>query len=206
MILDQGLKRALDVVGAILLLAVLAPLLGLAALAVRLTTPGPVLFRQVRVGRDGVAFTMYKLRTMHVDVDAAPHRAYVTQLLAGQAASVDGLYKLAGDTRVTRVGQLLRRTSLDEVPQLFNVVRGEMSLVGPRPALPWEAELFPDWAAPRYSVPPGLTGLWQVSGRNRLTMLDGLALDVEYVASWRLGSDLGILLRTVSVVLGRNTR
>ena len=203
---DPPSKRLLDVAGATLLLLVLLPVLGLAVLAIRLTSPGPAFFAQVRVGRDGEAFTMYKLRTMHVGADATPHRAYVTQLLAGEASSVDGLYKLADDVRVTRVGQLLRRTSLDEVPQLLNVLRGEMSLVGPRPALPWEAELFPAWAAPRYAVAPGLTGLWQVSGRNRLTMLEGLALDVEYVASPSVGTDLAILVRTVGVVLVRTTR
>jgi lipopolysaccharide/colanic/teichoic acid biosynthesis glycosyltransferase len=199
-------KRVVDVVGASLLLLALSPVLLVVVVAIRATSPGSPFFCQIRVGRDGVPFCMYKFRTMYVGADASVHQEYVTRLLAGQATRVNGLYKLADDPRVTALGSLLRRTSLDEVPQLWNVLRGEMSLVGPRPALPFEAELFPDWASSRYQVAPGLTGLWQVSGRNRLTMLEGLALDVDYVARRTLRLDLVILLRTVGVVLKSNTR
>jgi lipopolysaccharide/colanic/teichoic acid biosynthesis glycosyltransferase len=199
-------KRALDLVGAVLLGLTLWPLVLVAAVAIRATSRGPVLFRQVRVGRDGSPFTMLKLRTMRVGAPDAVHRAYVRQLMQGQAVPVDGLYKLQGDDRVTRVGAFLRKTSIDELPQLWNVLRGQMSLVGPRPALAWEVELFPDWAMRRFEVRPGVTGLWQVSGRNRLTMLDGLALDVRYVDRQSLSLDVVVLARTVAAVLGRGAR
>jgi lipopolysaccharide/colanic/teichoic acid biosynthesis glycosyltransferase len=176
------------------------------AVLVRLTSRGPVLFRQTRVGRTGAPFLMLKFRTMRHGCDDKTHRDYVRLLLADQAPAHDGLYKLVDDPRVTRVGAVLRRLSLDEVPQLLNVLKGDMSLVGPRPALDFEADLFPDWAAPRYLVAPGVTGLWQVSGRNRLTMLQGLELDVEYVERRSFVVDLLILARTVPAVLGRGAR
>jgi lipopolysaccharide/colanic/teichoic acid biosynthesis glycosyltransferase len=195
-----------DVLGSALLLVVVSPVLLVAALAVRITSPGPALFRQERLGRDGRPFVMLKLRTMQDGCPDTEHRAYVRALLAGDAAPLDGLYKLRGDTRITRVGALLRRTSMDELPQLWNVLRGHMSLVGPRPVLPYEADMFPAWSRARFGVRPGITGLWQVSGRNRLTMLDGLALDVAYVERCGLLLDLKILLRTVGAVLGRGAR
>jgi len=204
--LGCGAKRALDLVGAALLLLVLWPVVVAAGLAVRATSPGPMLFRQERVGRDGRIFTMLKLRTMRSDSSDRAHRAYVAALLSGEAVAVDGLYKLQGDDRVTRVGRLLRRTSLDELPQVWNVLRGHMSLVGPRPALPWEVDLFPPWARQRFEVRPGITGLWQVSGRSRLSMLDGLILDVQYVRRQSLLFDLLILVRTVGAVCGRGAR
>jgi lipopolysaccharide/colanic/teichoic acid biosynthesis glycosyltransferase len=143
---------------------------------------------------------------MQVDADDTSHREYVARMLAGEATPQRGLYKLDADPRVTRMGAILRRTSLDELPQLINVLRGDMSLVGPRPALPYEVRQFPVWAAPRFAVRPGLTGLWQVSGRNRLAMTDGLLLDVEYVERHTLLLDLGILLRTAPAVLAGGAR
>jgi lipopolysaccharide/colanic/teichoic acid biosynthesis glycosyltransferase len=194
-------KRAVDVVGAVVLLVLTAPLLLLAVVATGLTSRGPVLFRQTRLGRDTEPFVLLKVRTMRWGSGDQAHRDYVTRLLSGTVVAEDGLYKLAHDRRVTRVGAVLRRTSLDELPQLWNVLRGEMSLVGPRPALEWEAELFPGWARRRFEVRPGLSGLWQVSGRNRLTMTEGLLLDVRYVEELSLARDLLILLRTVRAVL-----
>jgi lipopolysaccharide/colanic/teichoic acid biosynthesis glycosyltransferase len=182
------------------------PLLVVVWALVRLTSPGPALFRQVRVGEGGRSFEMLKFRTMVVDNDDSAHRDYVARLLAGEAEPEEGLYKLGTDPRVTRVGAVLRKASIDELPQLINVMRGDMSLVGPRPALPWEVAMFPDWAAPRFSVRPGLTGLWQVSGRNRLSMLDGLVLDTDYVARRGLLLDLVILVRTVPAVLRGGAR
>jgi len=199
-------KRAFDIVGAGLGLLVISPLLVVAYVAVRVSSPGPALFRQTRLGHDGKPFDVLKFRTMYAGSDDAIHREYVRQLLAGVAQPHNGLYKLGGDQRITRVGTILRRLSIDELPQLVNVLRGEMSLVGPRPALPWEGRMFPAWAAPRYWVRPGLTGLWQVSGRNQLTMLEGLQLDVEYVARQSLLLDLTILLRTVPTVLSAGGR
>jgi lipopolysaccharide/colanic/teichoic acid biosynthesis glycosyltransferase len=199
-------KRVLDIALATVLLAVCSPLLLVVTLLVGATSRGPVLFRQTRVGRGGTPFRMLKFRTMVDGCDDATHRDYVRRLLADQVEADEGLYKLVDDPRVTRVGAILRRLSIDELPQLLNVLRGDMTLVGPRPALPFEAELFPDWATPRYLVAPGVTGLWQVSGRNRLTMLQGLRLDVEYVEQRSFVGDLLILLRTVPAVLDRGAR
>lgn len=202
----RATKRAIDLVGALVLVVALSPVLLAAALAVRLSSPGPVLFRQDRVGRDGRTFVMLKLRTMYVDSVDALHRDYVSRLLTDEVTPQDGLFKLTRDPRVTPVGAWLRRTSIDELPQLWNVLRGEMSLVGPRPALTWEVELFPPWALRRFEVRPGISGLWQVSGRNRLTMPQGLELDVRYVDEQCLRNDLVIMLRTVGAVLGGGTR
>jgi lipopolysaccharide/colanic/teichoic acid biosynthesis glycosyltransferase len=171
-----------------------------------LTSKGPGLFRQVRVGAGGREFVMFKFRTMRTDADPQVHREYIHKLMAGEAAPVNGLYKLDHDNRITAPGRFLRRTSLDELPQLLNVLRGDMSLVGPRPMLDFEVKLIPDWGAPRFDVKPGLTGLWQVSGRNQLTMTEGLRYDVEYVARRSLGFDLLILAKTIPAVLGRSAR
>jgi lipopolysaccharide/colanic/teichoic acid biosynthesis glycosyltransferase len=183
-----------------MLLIVASPLLLLLWVLVRSTSAGPVLFRQERVGRDMRPFIMLKLRTMHVDNDDKAHRAYVTSMLSGeQDATVPNgaLYKLVGDPRVTSLGAWLRRTSMDELPQLINVLRGDMSLVGPRPMLPWEAELLAEPYRPRFTVKPGMTGLWQVSGRSRLSMGTALELDVEYARHPTVLVNLSILARTV---------
>ena len=175
-------------------------------MAVRATSPGPAIFRQERLGLDRRPFVMYKFRSMTVDNSDAVHREYVTRMLAANgtaAEKVNGLYKLDGDPRVTPLGAWLRRTSLDELPQLVNIVRGEMSLVGPRPVLAWEAELFQPEAMARFDTRPGLTGLWQVSGRNLLTMPQALALDVEYVRRQSIWLDLSILARTLPAQLRR---
>ena len=192
-------KRVIDLVVSLGLLILVAPLLLLLWLLVRLTSRGPALFRQERLGREREPFTVLKFRTMHIGNDDRIHRDYVTGLFcAGTAAPAgdSGLFKLDADPRVTRVGARLRRTSLDELPQLINVLRGEMSLVGPRPVLPWEAQLFPETYQRRFAVKPGITGLWQVSGRSRLSMRTALELDVEYVLRRGLALDLSILLRT----------
>jgi lipopolysaccharide/colanic/teichoic acid biosynthesis glycosyltransferase len=199
-------KRVMDLVLASIGLVLVAPLLVLILALVRLTSPGPGLFRQVRVGAGHRPFVMYKLRTMRTDADPQVHLDYVRRLMAGEVEPVDGLYKLDQDARITRLGRFLRRSSLDELPQLLNVLRGEMSLVGPRPALQEEVELFPAWAEARFEVRPGLTGLWQVSGRNHLTMTQGLRIDVEYVTRRSVWLDLQVMLRTVRAVVGRSAR
>jgi lipopolysaccharide/colanic/teichoic acid biosynthesis glycosyltransferase len=201
---QEAAKRVTDVALSLALIFLLAPLLLLLWCLVRSTSAGPALFRQERVGRDGHRFTMLKLRTMYADNDDRLHRNYVVHLLsAGQAAATgqSGLFKLDPDPRITPLGAWLRRTSLDELPQLFNVLRGEMSLVGPRPVLPWEAQLFGEVSQRRFLVKPGITGLWQVSGRNRLTMQEALELDVEYAARHSFKLDLIIILRTVPAIL-----
>jgi lipopolysaccharide/colanic/teichoic acid biosynthesis glycosyltransferase len=199
----RGSKRLLDGGLALILLCLLAPVFLCVLLIVRFTTPGGAIHRQTRIGRNGRPFVMYKFRTMHANADDEIHRTYVRRLLSEDVAPVGGergLYKLDADPRVTRVGRTLRRTSLDELPQLVNVLQGRMSLVGPRPALPWEAELFPAKYSARFLVRPGLTGLWQVSGRSRLTMHAGLDLDLEYVRTQSFRLDAKILLKTVVTV------
>jgi lipopolysaccharide/colanic/teichoic acid biosynthesis glycosyltransferase len=199
----EAAKRALDIVGALVAALALAPLLTVLWLLVVSTSAGPGLFRQERLGRRMQRFTMLKLRTMYVRNSDQIHREYVTGLVSsgnGAAPVPGGLFKLKGDPRITPVGAWLRRTSLDELPQLFNVLRGDMSLVGPRPALPWEAQLWPSVYPQyrhRFEVRPGITGLWQVSGRSRLSVEEWLDLDAEYVRRRSFGRDLLILGRTL---------
>jgi lipopolysaccharide/colanic/teichoic acid biosynthesis glycosyltransferase len=196
--------RALDVVLATILLVVALPVMVLIAVAIRLDSQGPVLFRQRRVGRSLRPFTVNKFRTMKQNANPEVHRAFVLSLIAGeQPAQENGKprFKLASDARVTRVGSFLRRSSLDELPQLWNVLKGEMSLVGPRPALAYEVEHYPRHWFNRFAVKPGLTGLWQVSGRSRLTVEDMVALDIEYVRRRSFWMNVWILLRTVPTVL-----
>ena len=197
-------RRMFDLLCAAVLLILASPLMLGIAVAVWTTSRGPALFRQERVGRDERAFSIYKFRTMRVDASDAAHRAYVTDMLNGNAVpqGEEGVaYKLADDPRITKVGGFLRRTSLDELPQLLNVIRGNMSLVGPRPVLPWEAELFDPRYRARFAVKPGMTGLWQVSGRSTLTMNEALDLDVEYVERRSLALVLSILVRTIPAIL-----
>ena len=197
---QAAVKRAVDVVVSSALIIFLAPWLLLLWCLVRSTSTGPAFFRQERLGRGMRPFTMLKLRTMYVGNDDRVHRDYVASLLSPdqEAGARNGaLFKLVGDPRVTPLGAWLRRTSLDELPQLINVLRGDMSLVGPRPMLPWEAQLL---AAPyrrRFTVKPGITGLWQVKGRSRLSMRTALELDVEYTRRRSVLLDLSILARTV---------
>jgi lipopolysaccharide/colanic/teichoic acid biosynthesis glycosyltransferase len=200
-----AIRRTLDLVLATLVLTLLAPVLVVIAVAIRVDGPGPVLYRQRRIGRSMRPFVVNKLRTMRPDADETLHREYVQALIAAgrhDARTGGGnLYKLAADDRVTRVGRFLRRFSLDEVPQLWNVVRGEMSLVGPRPVIAYEVEQYPVWYRERFAVKPGLTGLWQVSGRNEKTYEEMVRLDIEYARTRRLLLDLRILLRTFWVVV-----
>jgi lipopolysaccharide/colanic/teichoic acid biosynthesis glycosyltransferase len=195
--------RPVDVVIATALLVLLAPLMLVVAALVRLTSPGPALFRQSRVGYRGQSFMMLKFRSMYTDSDDRVHRAFVSRMLRGEdpRCAEDGLYKLSGDSRVTRLGRFLRATSIDELPQLINIVRGEMVLVGPRPALAWEIELYQPHHHERFEAMPGITGLWQVSGRSRLTMTEALELDVEYARRRSLALDLWILVKTIPAVL-----
>jgi lipopolysaccharide/colanic/teichoic acid biosynthesis glycosyltransferase len=199
--------RALDIVAATLILLILLPAFLLIALAIRLDSPGWVIFRQRRVGRDLEEFTVNKFRTMQANASHEHHRAYVLSLIAGEAETHavgdEAVFKLAGDPRVTRLGGFLRRSSLDEFPQLWNVLRGEMSLVGPRPPIPYEVEHYPAHWFVRFAVKPGLTGLWQISGRSRLTLEEMIALDTEYVERRSVWLNLSILVRTVPAVLLR---
>ena len=198
---EETVKRALDVILASALFVIAGPALLILCALVRLTSTGPAFFRQERVGRDMRPFTMLKLRSMYVGNDDRAHRDYVAGMLSAEGddatARHGGLFKLVGDRRITPVGAWLRRTSLDELPQLINVLRGDMSLVGPRPMLSWEADLLAQSYRPRFAVKPGMTGLWQVSGRSRLSMRAALELDVEYVRRRSVAVDLSILARTL---------
>jgi lipopolysaccharide/colanic/teichoic acid biosynthesis glycosyltransferase len=196
--------RVLDVVVAATLLVVMLPLLAAIAIAIRLDSPGCPVFRQRRVGRDLEPFTLNKFRTMLSGTKDDTHRRYVLELIDGIGVPQGDdrpLFKLSGDTRVTGVGGLLRRSSLDELPQLWNVLVGDMSLVGPRPALPYEVERYPqDWMR-RFAVRPGMTGLWQVRGRSELNIEQMVALDIGYVERRSVWLNVCILARTIPVVL-----
>ena len=196
--------RAIDITVALIALIVLSPLLVLIAIVIRLESPGPALFTQRRLGRGVKPFTVVKFRTMRQGVSHEVHRAFVQSLIAGeQPPATEGKprFKLATDDRITRVGRFLRRTSLDELPQLLNVLHGEMSLVGPRPPIQYEVERYPAHWFRRFEVKPGVTGLWQVSGRCELTHEQMIALDIEYVQRRSLWLNLWILIRTVPAVL-----
>ena len=202
------LKRIVDMLGASLLLILTAPLMALVALAIKLDSHGAVLFGQERVGSGGRRFRVMKFRTMYDGVPDTAHRELVTKMLQGDngngahvSAAGEQVFKLVNDQRVTRVGRWLRRASLDELPQLLNVLRGEMSLVGPRPPLPYELDQYEHWQLHRLQMRPGITGLWQVSGRNRLTYRQMCEMDLAYIRDWSLWLDLWILFRTVPVVL-----
>jgi lipopolysaccharide/colanic/teichoic acid biosynthesis glycosyltransferase len=200
-------KRLLDLIVATPLLIAAAPVLLIAATLVRLTSRGPALFRQTRIGWNGRPFTLLKLRTMSLDSGDSAQREFNIRELRGEAVCDDGIFRLNKDPRITTIGCFLRRFSIDEVPQLINVLRGQMSLVGPRPSLPWEVELYTPEQRRRHECLPGLTGLWQVSGRNRLSMPEMLTLDVAYVDSRSLLIDLWILIRTpYAVLFDRETR
>jgi lipopolysaccharide/colanic/teichoic acid biosynthesis glycosyltransferase len=197
-------RRALDLTAACIGLLILAVPMIVIGLMIRWTSIGPALFQQHRVGCGGKSFTMYKFRTMRTGVGDEMLRELIAAELRGEDTSVDGSFKLDSDPRVTPIGSFLRKTSLDELPQLINVVFGDMSLVGPRPCLEWEARMFPTEFQPRFSVRPGLTGLWQVSGRSTMGTLEMLHLDLTYVRTRTLVNDLSILVRTVPSMLKDN--
>lgn len=193
-------KRLLDVTLAVAGLILLAPVGAAVALAIRATSRGPVIHRSVRIGKDGVPFEMMKFRTMYIDADDSAQREFNRRELLGELTGLEE-FTLTLDSRITPVGRFLRKTSLDELPQLLNVVRGEMSFVGPRPSFEWEAELFEQRHRRRETVLPGISGLWQVEGRRTIDMRGMLELDLEYVDTRSFTRDLSILLRTVPAVL-----
>jgi lipopolysaccharide/colanic/teichoic acid biosynthesis glycosyltransferase len=198
------LKRGLDIVGSLLMLALLSPLFLAIAILVKLSSPGPIFFRQTRLGQYGKRFTFFKFRTMYTNCDPAIHEAYVAKLIAGQpeAGEGKGVYKMQNDPRVTPLGRFLRKSSLDELPQFLNVLRNEMSLVGPRPPLPYEYERYKLWHKRRVlELKPGITGLWQVEGRSRTTFDQMVRLDLRYGRFRTIWSDLKIVARTPSAVI-----
>lgn len=205
----RRVKQMIDIVGSALILILCAPLFAIIAAAIKTSSTGPVFFRQQRVGQHGRCFTFLKFRSMHTGNDQSVHKEYVTKLIAGEATrnSPQGkgpdIYKLTNDKRITSLGKVLRRTSLDELPQLINVLKGDMSLVGPRPAIPYELAAYQTWHRRRVlEVKPGITGLWQVSGRSKVKFDEMVRLDLRYATSWSLWLDLIILMRTPGAVVG----
>jgi exopolysaccharide biosynthesis polyprenyl glycosylphosphotransferase len=203
-------KRTFDIVTASVGLVLLSPLLLVTALAIKLESPGPVIYRQERVGENGRVFTLLKFRSMRAGADTKVHREYVTRLIEENlsvqdlATSNQGTLKLAGDSRITRIGKFLRKTSIDELPQFWNVLRGEMSLVGPRPPLPYEVAVYKEWHKRRLEAIPGVTGLWQVKGRNQVSFDEMVRMDLEYIARQSLWLDIKILALTPwQLVAGR---
>jgi lipopolysaccharide/colanic/teichoic acid biosynthesis glycosyltransferase len=203
------IKRLMDVAGGAALLLMLSPLLAAIAAMIKLTSKGPVIFEQERLGRFGARFKCLKFRTMYTDNDPKIHQEYIQQFISGKEESGNSngsqqpVYKIVNDPRVTSVGRFLRKTSLDELPQFWNVLRGEMSLVGPRPPVQYEFEIYDIWHRRRIlDVKPGVTGLWQVSGRSRTRFDDMVRLDLRYCRTWSLWLDLKILISTPRAVLG----
>lgn len=200
-------KRAIDVIGSLVAILMLSPVFLLLAIVIKLTSPGPMLFRQKRIGQHGKTFTFLKFRSMYANNNSQIHQEYVKKLIAGQRGleQADGqrtAFKLTSDPRITPIGRFIRRTSLDELPQFFNVLSGEMSLVGPRPPVPYEYENYDIWHRQRMmEVKPGITGLWQVTGRSRTTFDEMVRLDLKYASSWSILMDCKILAQTPIVVL-----
>jgi len=203
----RHIKRGVDVLVSALAIAALAPLMGIIALLIKRSSPGPVFFVQERLGRDGRPFRFYKFRSMEHNSDDAIHRQFAAMFIAGDdegcagTNSGDKVFKLKADPRVTGIGAWLRRTSLDELPQLFNIFVGQMSVVGPRPPIAYEIENYQPWHMERLKAVPGLTGLWQVSGRSSVSFDEMVRLDIRYINHWTPWQDMAIVLRTVPVVL-----
>jgi lipopolysaccharide/colanic/teichoic acid biosynthesis glycosyltransferase len=209
--LGRTLKRGMDILGSLVLLVLLSPVFFVIAAAVKLTSRGPILFRQQRIGEHGTAFTFLKFRSMYINNDASEHKEYVRQLIAGEAAKQptngadEGIFKLTNDPRITPLGNFLRRSSLDELPQFLNVLRGDMSLVGPRPPVPYEVEAYATWHRRRLlEAKPGITGLWQVQGRSRVGFDDMVRLDLRYARHSSPWLDLKILVQTPRAVIAGN--
>ncbi len=198
-------KRLFDVGAASLLLLFAGPLMLAVAAAIKLSSRGPVFYTQERIGYRGRPFRFIKFRSMHLGADDAIHREYTKKWITENAAHTENagakVHKITDDPRIFRVGRLIRKYSVDELPQLFNVLKGDMSLIGPRPALPYEVEVYREWHRRRFEAPPGITGLWQVSGRNRLSFEEMIKLDIDYLENWSFLLDVQILWRTVRVVL-----
>jgi lipopolysaccharide/colanic/teichoic acid biosynthesis glycosyltransferase len=206
--MGRALKRGMDILGSLLLLALLSPIFLVIAVVIKLTSRGPILFRQQRIGEHGTAFTFLKFRSMYVNNDASQHKEYVRKLIGGQAAkqpaagTSEGIFKLTNDPRITPVGNFLRRSSLDELPQFLNVLRGDMSLVGPRPPVPYEVEAYATWHRRRLlEAKPGITGLWQIQGRSRVGFDDMVRLDLRYARNCSPWLDLKILVQTPRAVI-----
>ena len=204
---EKTVKRSIDVGVSLLVLVFGLPFFLAIAILIKITSSGPVFFKQRRVGCDGSTFILYKFRTMMQGFDDSAHREFTKNFINGHGMhssldhNGDNVYKLTDDPRVTGIGGFLRRVSLDELPQFINILMGEMSIVGPRPSLPYEYDCFKDWHKLRVKVKPGLTGLWQVSGRSTVTFDEMVKLDLYYIESWTLLMDIKIMFKTLPVML-----
>jgi len=205
------LKRAIDVIGSIAGLLLSSPIMILTGIVIKINSPGPIIFKQMRLGEKGVPFSFYKFRSMNSNTDDQIHREYTTKLINGNLSQINQgdesapLYKMKSDPRVTWVGKIIRKTSIDELPQFLNVLKGEMSLVGPRPPIFYEVEKYEPWQLRRIlEVKPGITGLWQVDGRSRTSFDDMVRLDLRYARTWSIWLDFKILLKTVKAVIRPN--
>jgi len=204
---QRAVKRAFDITAVTIGLILLSPFLIIIAILIKLDSPGPVFYKQTRVGENGRQFLMFKFRSMRVDTDPKIHQEYVTRLIKENISLEDlednsASLKMENDPRITRAGKIVRKSSIDELPQLINVLRGEMSLVGPRPPLLYEVDLYQDWHKRRFEVPPGITGIWQVSGRNRVSFDEMVRMDLEYIENQSLWLDIKLLLKTPRAVIG----
>ena len=200
----MALKRILDLLLAGCLLILTLPIFIITAIAIKLNSRGPVIFKQIRIGKDRKPFTCYKFRSMYVESGDEMHQNYIRDLIAGdleQKKNERKIYKLTGDPRITAVGMFIRRLSLDELPQLFNVLKGQMSMVGPRPPVHYEFKYYDEVMLKRFSFRPGITGLWQVSGRSSLNYKEMVDLDIFYIEHWSILLDLKILLKTIPYLL-----
>lgn len=203
---EHLIKQVFDFSLGIILLVLLSPLLLLIAIAIKLDSRGQAIFKQIRIGKNGKPFMFYKFRSMYENNNIDIHKNYIKKLMIHSAAAAheEGVYKLTIDPRITRVGRFIRRTSIDELPQLFNVVKGDMSLVGPRPPIPYELEHYDENMFKRLSVKPGITGFWQVNARNSVDYKDMVNMDISYIGKWSLWLDVKILLKTIPVVIRSN--
>jgi exopolysaccharide biosynthesis polyprenyl glycosylphosphotransferase len=205
------LKRSLDIVGSLIGLILFAPLMLITSLAIKLSSQGPVIFKQTRIGRKGRRFLFYKFRSMYIENDDRLHREFVAGLIQGNHEALNRgdknqpCFKIKNDDRITPVGKIIRRLSIDELPQFFNVLKGEMSLVGPRPPIPYEVEKYKPWHLRRIlEIKPGITGLWQVKGRSRTSFDEMVRLDLRYLINWSFWLDIKILFKTFKAVIGTN--
>jgi exopolysaccharide biosynthesis polyprenyl glycosylphosphotransferase len=204
-----ALKRVMDILGSLVGLILFSPIMLATAIAIKMTSPGPIIFKQTRFGKKGGRFQFYKFRSMVWNTDDQIHREYVTNLIKGDLEKINQgekgtpLFKMVSDPRITRVGKIIRKTSIDELPQFFNVLKGEMSLVGPRPPLSYEVQKYEPWHLRRIlEVKPGVTGFWQVSGRSTTSFDEMVRLDLRYVQNWSTWVDLKIIVKTVKTVFG----
>jgi exopolysaccharide biosynthesis polyprenyl glycosylphosphotransferase len=207
-IFQAAIKRVMDILGSLAGLVLFSPLMLVTTIAIKVTSPGPVIFKQSRFGKKGSQFQFYKFRSMYWNTDDRIHREYVANLIHGDLQKINQgdeksrLFKMKSDPRVTRIGRIIRKTSIDELPQFFNVLKGEMSLVGPRPPLPYEVDKYEPWHLRRVlEVKPGVTGLWQVSGRSKTSFEEMVRLDLRYARNWSVWLDLKILLKTVRALI-----